>query len=129
MTYFDQMRNSSVVAAWAQKSGKPITIVPAGERWPDGSLRPAIEDWIGAGAIIKRLAGRLSPEASVAVAAFESAETYLRDQLLQCTSGRELVENGFVADVELAAELDVSQTVPQLVGEAFVARTVAGAVT
>jgi 2-phosphosulfolactate phosphatase len=115
------IRNASAVAEWAQKSEKQITIVPAGERWPDGSLRPAIEDLIGAGAIIKRLQRRLSPEARVAVAAFESVETGLRDLLLQCSSGRELAERGFAADVELAAELDVSQTVPLLAGEAFVA--------
>ena len=120
------IRNASAVAAWAQQSGKQITIIPAGERWPDGSLRPAIEDLIGAGAIIKRLSGRLSPEASVAVAAFESVGTGLRDQLLQCSSGRELAERGFAADVELAAELDVSHTVPLLAGEAFVAARTAG---
>jgi 2-phosphosulfolactate phosphatase len=115
------IRNASAVAAWAQKSGKPITIVPAGERWPDGSLRPAIEDLIGAGAIIKSLPGRLSPEAHVAVAAFESVGTGLRNQLLQCSSGRELVDRGFAADVELASELDVSHTVPLLAGAAFIA--------
>jgi 2-phosphosulfolactate phosphatase len=81
---------------------------------------------IGAGAIIKRLPGRLSPEASVAVAAFESVGNGLRDQLLQCSLGRELAERGFAADVELAAELDVSQTVKLLTREAFVAATAAG---
>jgi 2-phosphosulfolactate phosphatase len=120
------LRNASAVAAWAQQSGKPITIVPAGERWPDGSLRPAIEDLIGAGAIIKKLPGRLSPEARVAVAAFESTGIGLRNQLLQCASGRELAERGFAADIELAAELDVSQTVPLLANEAFVASTANG---
>ena len=87
-----------------------------------------VEDLIGAGAIIRRLTGRLSPEARIAVAAFESVRESLREQLLSCSSGRELAERGFTADVELAAEVDVSQVVPVLRGEAFIASTAAGVV-
>lgn len=122
------IRNASAVAVWARRSGKRITVVPAGERWPDGSLRPAIEDLLGAGAIIRRLQGSLSPEANVAVAAFESLGDRLWEQMLLCSSGRELVERGFAADVELAAALDVSEIIPVLTGEAFVAWTAAGVV-
>ena len=122
------IRNASVVAAWAQKSGRRVTVVPAGERWADGSLRPAIEDLVGAGAIIKQLQRRHSPEATVAVAAFESFSGSLREQLLRCSSGRELAERGFAADIELAAELDVSEIVPVLSGETFIASTAAGVV-
>ena len=120
------LRNASAVAAWAQQSGKRITVVPAGERWPDGSLRPAIEDLVGAGAIIRQLHGRLSPEATIAIAAFECLHPNLRDHLLLCSSGRELVERGSSLDVELAAELDVSTTVPVLAGKAFTASTTVG---
>jgi 2-phosphosulfolactate phosphatase len=108
------------VAAWAQRAGKRIAVIPAGERWPDGSLRPAIEDLAGAGAIISRLRGRRSPEAGVAVAAFEDVRSCLREQLLLCCSGRVLAERGFAADVELAVQLDVSEVVPVLNGEAFI---------
>jgi 2-phosphosulfolactate phosphatase len=120
------LRNAAAVAAWAQQSGRGrrrITVVPAGERWPDGSLRPAMEDLVGAGAILRRLGGRMSPEARVAVAAFDAVSGSLREQLLQCASGRELSERGFAADVELATELDVSQIVPVLSREAFTAST------
>jgi 2-phosphosulfolactate phosphatase len=115
------LRNASAVAAWAQNAGRRITVIPAGERWPDGSLRPAIEDLIGAGAILKQLRGRFSPEASAAVAAFAGFADCLRDRLALCASGRELVEKGFAGDVELAAELDASAVVPLLAKEAFTA--------
>jgi 2-phosphosulfolactate phosphatase len=114
------LRNASAVAAWAQQTAKQITVVPAGERWPDGSLRPAVEDLIAAGAIIKRLPGRLSPESRVAVVAFDGVAASLREVLCNCSSGRELMERGYARDVELASEMDVSKIVPVLSGDAFV---------
>jgi 2-phosphosulfolactate phosphatase len=114
------LRNASAVAARARQTGTRIIVVPAGERWPDGTLRPAFEDWVGAGAILKALPGRRSPEAQAAVAAFEDAAGELRDRLFLCSSGRELTECGFGRDVELAAELDISSVVPILQGDAFV---------
>jgi 2-phosphosulfolactate phosphatase len=114
------LRNAAAVANWAQQIGKRITVVPAGERWPDGSLRPAIEDLIGAGSIIKGLKGRRSPESQAAVDSFDGATACLRERLLACSSGRELAESGFAGDVELAAQLNVSKVVPVLKGEAFI---------
>jgi 2-phosphosulfolactate phosphatase len=114
------LRNATAVAARAQACGKRITVVPAGERWPDGTLRPALEDLLGAGAIIRQLAGRLSPESAAAAAAFDNAFQELPNRISDCSSGRELIERGFGQDVELAAEFDVTDIVPVLVGEAYV---------
>ncbi len=52
-------------------SAAEISVIAAGEKWPDGSLRPALEDLLGAGAILSRLEGNLSGDAQAAVAAFE----------------------------------------------------------
>jgi 2-phosphosulfolactate phosphatase len=120
------LRNASAIAtwvnqAWVNRSKRKIMVIACGERWPDGSLRPAIEDLIGAGAIIKQLAGRQSPESQTAVAAFDGIAGSMSGCLMQCASGRELVERGYVQDVELAAELDASQIVPILTSDAFIA--------
>jgi 2-phosphosulfolactate phosphatase len=113
------LRNASAVAARARQVGKRITVVPAGERWPNGTLRPAVEDWVGAGAVLRALPGRRSPEAQSAIAAFEDFAEDLRARLLSCSSGRELTERGFARDVELAAQVDVSTVAPVLKDNAF----------
>jgi 2-phosphosulfolactate phosphatase len=115
------LRNASAVAAFAARHGQQINVIPAGERWPDGTLRPAVEDLVGAGAILQSLPGRQSPEVRSAIAAFEAFAANLHEQLLSCSSGRELCERGFARDVEIASELDVSAVVPVLEGNAFTA--------
>jgi 2-phosphosulfolactate phosphatase len=108
------LRNAHMVAAVAHTLGERIAVIPAGERWRDGSLRPAWEDWVGAGAIIAHLPGARSPEAESALAAFRAAAFDLPGGLQRCSSGRELVAEGYAADVELAAALDVSDVAPIL---------------
>jgi 2-phosphosulfolactate phosphatase len=112
------LRNASAVARAARDLGRPVGVVAAGERRPDGGLRPAVEDLVGAGAVLHALAGRPSPEARAAVAAFLAADD-LAATLADCASGRELAARGQAADLPLAAEHDVSQTVPLLRDGAF----------
>jgi 2-phosphosulfolactate phosphatase len=96
-----------------------LGVVAAGERRPDGSLRPAVEDLVGAGAILHALGGRPSPEARAAVAAFLDAAADLPATLAGCVSGHELAARGHAADLLLAAERDVGRVVPVLSGGAF----------
>lgn len=106
------LRNCQAVAD-CLRLYESVAVIPAGERWLDHSLRPAIEDWIGAGAILSYLQGQLSPEAEAAVAAFQNYQQSSR-RLDQCSSGKELIAKGFAADVDLAAQLNVSDCVPLL---------------
>jgi 2-phosphosulfolactate phosphatase len=115
------LRNSRAVADAARRLATTVNVIPAGERWRDGSLRPAIEDWIGAGAILRWLPGARSPEADAAVAVFERYRECLVSVLDRCGSGRELRERGHDRDTEIAGALDVSACVPRFDGIAFVA--------
>ena len=108
------LRNAAAVSGYLNEQGGTRAIIAAGERWADGSLRPCFEDLVGAGAVIAGLRGTRSPEAESAVAAYTAVRDRLRDVLFQCSSGRELVEKGHPRNVELAAELNVSQCVPLL---------------
>jgi len=113
------LRNASAVAAAARDLGGPVGVVAAGERRLDGSLRPAVEDLVGAGAILHALGGRPSPEARAAIAAFLDAAPDLASVLAACISGRELAARGLAGDLRMAAGLDVSQAVPRLSGGVF----------
>ena len=114
------LRNVDAVAAAAMSYGKRIAVIPAGERWrADGSLRPAYEDWLGAGAIISQLGGRLSVEARAAQAAFLDARGELDHLLRACGSAKEHREQGLAENVVLAAALNVSDCVPLLMEGAY----------
>ncbi|MFZ0324049.1 MAG: 2-phosphosulfolactate phosphatase [Actinomycetes bacterium] len=115
------LRNADAVASWLVAGDHDVGLVPAGEMWPDHSLRVSYEDMVGAGAIAARMlvhdpTARLSPEAAAAVAAFED-----RRPFADTPSGRELVHWGFPEDVALAEELDADPVVPVLRDGRYVA--------
>jgi 2-phosphosulfolactate phosphatase len=122
------LRDASAVAGWiaaASSATTTVAVIAAGERWGDGSLRPAVEDLWGAGAVIAGLVaagwGGVSPEANAARCGYESVRGGELEALRNCASGRELVDAGYGADVEIAAEVATSGTVPLLVdGHCFV---------
>ena len=121
------LRTSAAVAAWLAPQvvgGATVAVVPAGERWPDGSLRPAVEDLWGAGAVLAALTAqapdaRLSTEAEQAAAAYALVADDLTAALDRCASGRELVAVGFADDVRVAAHLDADHVVPLLGPDGF----------
>jgi len=102
------------VAAAVRGVDGPVGLVPAGERWLDGTMRVAVEDALGAGAIAAALDDR-SPETDAAVDLFTATRARgLHAVLGGLASGRELIADGFAADVDLAAELNVSRAAPRM---------------
>ncbi|MGK8503290.1 2-phosphosulfolactate phosphatase [Nocardia asiatica] len=122
------LRNASAVARWIVRQGwgsaqRPVAVIAAGEQWPGRDiLRPAVEDWLGAGAVAGALArigaGPLSPEAHAAAVAHDGVAD-LAALIRDCASGRELSGGGFAQDVAVATELDSSEVVPVLIDAAF----------
>lgn len=118
-TFTACLRNATAVARKVSATGHSIAVIPAGERWEDGTLRMCLEDLIAAGAVIARLPGQLLPEAEMAKTVFLHFETRLRETIRSCGSGRELIESGFAEDVEVASECDASSVAPVLVEGRF----------
>jgi len=130
------LRNAAAVGRFLRGAPGAVTVIAAGERWPDGSLRPALEDLLGAGAILAALRDLgdlqapatpgdpgpcvLSPEAEAARACFE-ATANVAAAVSGCASGRELIEGGFGDDVAIAVEIDACRLVPVLADGAFAA--------
>ncbi|MEU7962748.1 2-phosphosulfolactate phosphatase [Streptomyces sp. NPDC049097] len=121
------LRNATAVGRWLTLHGygtveRPLAVIAAGERWPDGGLRPALEDLLGAGAIIAELTsqgvGPLSPEAAAARACFAHTPD-VAGAVAASSSGIELAHGGFPDDVVIATELNASAIVPVFTDAAF----------
>jgi len=115
--------NVTSVASFAnklqKKTGAAITVISCGEQWEDvlegeNKLRPAIEDYLGAGAILSKLDGRKSPEADLCANAFYSVEGRVEELIMKSGSGRELILKGFEKDVIHATHIDAFKNVPVL---------------
>ena len=100
-----------------------VTVIACGEQWSkpssEGQLRVAIEDYLGAGAILSYLRQEKSPEARVCEGSFRSVQNHLEEIIWDCGSGRELRESGFEADVRYALKLNLFDSVPVMRGECF----------
>ena len=125
------IRCADAVARWcagrlAADPALAVALVPTGEGWPDGALRPCAEDLWGAGAVADALVRHgvndLSEEAHLARDAWLAVADDLVEHLLASASGRELVERGWADDVRAAGRLDADDLAPVLVDGWFVGR-------
>ena len=117
------LRNARAVSGWLAARGfgtvdRPVAVIAAGERWPDGSLRPCLEDLLGAGAVIDGLDASPSPEAAAARSVFRGTSDVVA-AVRECGGGLELVAGGFASDVDVAVEVDRCVAVPVLADGAF----------
>jgi 2-phosphosulfolactate phosphatase len=115
------LRNAGAVARWVNEHAGTVGVIGCGELpRAQPQLLPAIEDLLGASAVLEHLAGERSPEAIVAAAALPVVRDDLPSLLAQSSSGRFLVERDHADDVAWAAQLNVSECVPVLRNGAFV---------
>ncbi|GAA3025658.1 2-phosphosulfolactate phosphatase [Microbacterium dextranolyticum] len=105
-----------------------ILVLAAGEltsRAADAHLRFAVEDLLGAGAVIDALGARgidhTSPEAAAACEAFRGLRGAVRHLLTASGSGQELIDRGARDEVLAAARVDAMASAPVLRDGAFVA--------
>ncbi len=118
------LRNRTAVARWAlARQGDRgerfmVAVVAAGKSRQDGSIRFALEDLLGAGAIIDALADAgidyCSPEAAAAAAAFTGLRNATGHLIGASASGRQRAVDGRRADVDRAIEVDASASVDVL---------------
>ncbi|MCU1336226.1 MAG: putative lipoprotein [Bryobacterales bacterium] len=120
VTFTACLRNCEAVAERICSYGRKVAVIAAGEQWPDGTIRPCVEDLIGAGALIACLPGRRSPEADLAVAVFDRFRGDLSGTLSRCSSGKELIERGFAEDIAMASDYSSSRAIPILQVDRFV---------
>src|SRR5207249_2381823 len=100
-------------------SKQSVGVAATGERWPDKSLRPAVEDLLGATAVISALS-TVDCSAEARIAARAGLDVDVAAVVWDSPSGRELREMSFAGNVNVATELDASDAVPVLRDRAFV---------
>lgn len=128
------LRNASAVAAAVlaeqhrRGARTSVAVIACGElssRQPGAHLRHAVEDLLGAGAVIDALGAlgidHTSPEAAAACEAFRGLRGGAHHLLAASGSGQELIERGARDDVFAASQVDAVASVPLLRDGAFVA--------
>ena len=119
------LRNASAVAAAVlaeqERRGArtSIAVIAAGERsGRDGPMRFAVEDQLGAGAVIGALGvlgiDHTSPDAAVAAESYRALRRAVKHLLTASGSGRELIETGRGDQIARAAAVDAASVVPVL---------------
>jgi 2-phosphosulfolactate phosphatase len=116
---------ADAVTTLLQQTTLSCAIIACGERWEEVGdegerLRFAIEDYLGAGAVLAAIPFSKSPEAELCEIAFCSARERISELLHESGSGRELRERGFGGDVEHAARCNLYDSVPVMDDGRFV---------
>lgn len=125
------LRNASAVAravlAEQARRGErtSIAVLAAGEQDAGSVLRFAVEDLLGAGAVIEALGvlgiDHTSPEAAAAGESLRGLRGAVRHLLTASGSGQELIDAGHRDDVLAAAAIDAASVVPVLRDDVFTA--------
>ena len=115
------LRNRAAVARWALAAQGDkgdrfmIAVVASGEQRDDGSIRFAVEDLLGAGAIIDALGDvgidYCSPEAAAASAAYTGLRNATGHLIGASASGKALAAAGRRADVDHAIARDAADPI------------------
>ena len=115
------LRNRAAVAQWALAAQGDkgdrfmIAVVASGEARDDGSIRFAVEDLLGAGAIIDALGDvgidYCSPEAAAASAAYTGLRNATGHLIGASASGKALAAAGRRADVDHAIARDAADPI------------------
>lgn len=124
------LRNASAVAAAVlaeqqrRAARTSVAVIAAGEQ-TDAGLRFAVEDQLGAGAVISALGAlgidHTSPDAAVAAEAYRALGRASTHLLTASGSGLHLIARGQRDEVLAAAARDAASVVPVLRGGVFVA--------
>lgn len=127
------LRNAAAVAdrvaALQEERGRrtSVAVIACGERagrGVDAAVRVAVEDQLGAGAVVAALGDRgidhASPEAAFACEGFRALRGAVRHLLAASGSGQKLLAAGRADDVRAAATLDDLTAVPELRDGRFV---------
>lgn len=128
------LRNPAAVAdavmaiQHARAARTSIAVIAAGEltsREAGASLRFAVEDHLGAGAVVDALGAlgidHTAPEAAAAAESFRALRGAVRHLLTASGSGQELLERGARDEVLAASAVDAASVVPVLRDRTFVA--------
>lgn len=105
--------NASAVARWLKRTGLDILILCAGKHG-----RFCLEDAVSSGMLIDRLlstsdrALEFSDAARAAHQLFAAYRDDLLGMLRGCEWGREIIQKGFGADLEICAQVDLTDIVP-----------------
>jgi len=105
--------NATAAARWLAKTRRDILIVCAGIQG-----RFCLEDAVGSGMLIDRLLGspdrpiECSDTAKAAHQLFLIHQDDLRGMLQDCEWGRHIIRKGFGADLDICAQVDLTDIVP-----------------